>query len=164
VSSPARLRLTRTAYKLAWLGLWLLAPLHRGRGRGVKAILSHDGNVLLVQHTYGPKRWELPGGGLHRREAPLDGIRREIREELGVDLAHAELIASGRGPGRQTKRRMSYFSAELSAPEVIPDAREIARAQWFAPGALPPRLGAQVAVAVKAWASGAGEPPARLSA
>ena len=81
-----RLRLIRAGYQLAWVALWLLSPLHRGRGRGVKAILSHDGRVLLVQHTYGPRRWEIPGGGLHRGEEPIDGVRREIREELGVEL------------------------------------------------------------------------------
>lgn len=157
-----RLRLIRAGYKVAWVLLWLLSPLHRGRGRGVKGILSHDGRVLLVQHTYGPRRWEIPGGGLRRGEDPVDGIRREIREELGVELPQPTLIAIGAGPGRESRRRMTYFAAELAGERVTPDPGEIARAQWHDPEALPAPLGWQVARAIEVWRAGASAPPADL--
>ena len=162
-AASVRLRLIRTGYRIAWRLLWLVAPLHRGRGRGVKAILIDDGRVLLVQHTYGPRRWELPGGALHRRETPLDGVRREIREELGVDLADATLIAIGSAGRRHVKRPVSVFAAEIGAQAPVPDEREIARAQWFAPEALPARLGWHVAQALEAWASEHAELPVQLS-
>jgi len=146
-----RLRLIRAGYQLAWLGLWLLSPLHRGRGRGVKALLTDGERVLLVQHTYGPRRWELPGGGAHRRETPLEAVRREIREELGVELDEPALLSSARGSGRESRRRMSWFAARIDPAAVAPDPREIARVQWHEPGALPPRLGTGVARAVAAW-------------
>ena len=158
-----RLRLTRIGYRIAWRVLWLVAPLHRGRGRGVKAILIDDGRVLLVQHTYGPARWELPGGGVHRGETPLDGVRREIREELGVDLSDATLVAIGSAGRRHVKRPVSVFVAEIGAQAPMPDEREIARAQWFAPAVPPARLGWQVAQALEAWASEHPERPVQLS-
>ena len=157
-----RLRLIRAGYQVAWVGLWLLSPLHRGRGRGVKGILSHDGRVLLVQHTYGPRRWEIPGGGLRRGEEPIDGVRREIREELGVELGEPTLIAVGAGTGRESRRRMTYFAAELADERVTPDQREIARAQWHDPAALPAPLGLHVARAIDVWRRGASSPPADL--
>jgi len=157
-----RLRLIRAGYQAAWVALWLLSPLHRGRGQGVKGILSHDGRVLLVQHTYGPRRWEIPGGGLKRGEAPIDGIRREIREELGVALPTAALIAIGAGARRESRRRMTYFAADLDEAAITPDPREIARAQWHDPAALPSPLGWQVARAIDVWRAGAGTPPADL--
>jgi ADP-ribose pyrophosphatase YjhB (NUDIX family) len=144
-----RLRLIRTAYRLAWLLLWLLAPLRVGRGRGAKAILTNDGRVLLVLHTYGPRVWELPGGGLHRRESPRDGVRREIREELAVELDDAQLVELGLGRPRRPGRRISFFAAELASSAVTPDEREIAAAQWYRPDALPPRLGRHVAEQVR---------------
>ena len=146
-----RLQLIHLGYRVAWRLLWLTAPLHRGRGRGVKALLSHDGRVLLVRHTYGPRCWELPGGGVHRRETPLEGVRREVREELRVELPEAKLIAVGCGSGRHTKRMISVFAAELARADVEPDDREIERAEWHDPDALPPSLGWQVAAAVQAW-------------
>jgi ADP-ribose pyrophosphatase YjhB (NUDIX family) len=148
-----RLRLIRAGYGLAWLALGLLAPLHRGRGRGVKAVLSHDGRVLLVRHTYGPKRWELPGGGVRRSETLLDGVRREIREELSIELGTPALIAYGCGSGRHVKRIISVFGAELASDAVSVDVKEIDRAQWYRPDALPPGLGWQVAAAVGVWTS-----------
>lgn len=160
-----RLRLIRVGYKLAWLGLWLTSPLRRGRGRGAKAILCHEGRILLVQHTYGPRRWELPGGGLRRDEAPLAGVRREIREELAVELGDVRLIAYGSGSPRHNARVISIFAAELPTAAVTPDVREIARAQWHDPDALPSALGWQVAAAVNALRTvSAADDPVRLAA
>jgi 8-oxo-dGTP pyrophosphatase MutT (NUDIX family) len=157
-----RLRLIRAGYKVAWVLLWLLSPLHRGRGRGVKGILSHEGRVLLVQHTYGPRRWEIPGGGLRRGEEPVEGIRREIREELGVEVPVPTVIAIGSGSGRESRRRMTYFAAELADARVTPDPGEIARAQWHDPAALPSPLGWHVARAIDVWRGGTSAPPADL--
>lgn len=159
-----RLRLTHLAYRLAWRLLWLTAPLHHGRGAGVKAILSNDGRVLLVLHTYGPRRWELPGGGLHRHEQPLEGIRREIREELTIELPAARLVAFGCGSGRQHRRQISVFAAEVDADDLTPDPKEIERAEWYRLDELPQRLGWQVAAGLHAWAHGDGGAPVELPA
>jgi ADP-ribose pyrophosphatase YjhB (NUDIX family) len=159
-----RLRLYHLAYRLAWRLLWLTAPLHHGRGAGVKAILSHRDRVLLVMHTYGPRRWELPGGGLHRREDPIEGIRREIREELSVELPSPRLVAYGCGSGRQRKRVISVFAAEIDAGDVKPDHKEIERAEWYHLDNLPPRLGWQVTAGLKAWARGDAGAPVQLPA
>jgi ADP-ribose pyrophosphatase YjhB (NUDIX family) len=157
-----RARIVGTGYRVAWRILSLLAPLHRGRGRGVKAVLSHEGRVLLVRHTYGPERWELPGGGLRRGEAPLDGVRREIREELGVEITGVRQIAYGCGSPRHTHRTVTVFTAELPAAEVTLHAGEIARAEWFGPDRLPARLGWQVTAAVGIWARGDEAEPVEL--
>lgn len=41
-------------------------------------------HVLLVRARH-RRRWQLPGGGLKRRESPLDAARREVAEETGID-------------------------------------------------------------------------------
>ncbi|WP_331748366.1 NUDIX hydrolase [Streptomyces sp. NBC_00648] len=44
-----------------------------------------DGNILLVNPTYKPG-WDLPGGMAEDNEPPDDAARRELKEELGLDL------------------------------------------------------------------------------
>jgi ADP-ribose pyrophosphatase YjhB (NUDIX family) len=47
-------------------------------------VVDEAGRVLLVEHTY-RHGWYLPGGGVRRKE-PLDNaVRRELREEVGIE-------------------------------------------------------------------------------
>ena len=50
-----------------------------------KAIIENDGKILVCRGI-GDKVWEFPGGRLHAGEAPVEGIAREIREELGLEI------------------------------------------------------------------------------
>ena len=51
------------------------------------AIIVRDGQVLAAQRAHGMKDgWELPGGKLENGETAEDACRREIREELGLEL------------------------------------------------------------------------------
>jgi ADP-ribose pyrophosphatase YjhB (NUDIX family) len=47
-------------------------------------VLDEAGQVLLVEPSY-RSGWYLPGGGVHGKEALDDAIRRELREEVGVE-------------------------------------------------------------------------------
>ena len=53
---------------------------------GVQGILERDGRVLLARRALEPRRghWDLPGGFLEETEDPVDGLRREFREETGL--------------------------------------------------------------------------------
>ncbi len=56
------------------------------------ALIDVDGRVLLARRPEGKKMaglWEFPGGKLHRGETPEHALIRELREELGVDVAEA---------------------------------------------------------------------------
>jgi 8-oxo-dGTP pyrophosphatase MutT (NUDIX family) len=48
-------------------------------------LFDDDGRVLLVDPTYKPG-WEFPGGVVERGEAPTRAGRREVAEELGLEL------------------------------------------------------------------------------
>ena len=137
-------RPTHAALRLAHLGLRAWWALARPHTRGVKVVLRRDdGAVLFVRHTYGDRAvWELPGGGLRRREAPQDGAAREAREELGLDLAcrGLALVETG-GDGKTTT--IHVFTAALPAGgEVEPDGGELAEVRWAPPSAPPARSGA----------------------
>jgi 8-oxo-dGTP diphosphatase len=47
-----------------------------------------DGRVLLVKPNY-RDHWSLPGGILEHGEPPHEGCRREVKEELGLDITQA---------------------------------------------------------------------------
>jgi len=54
-------------------------------------IRSHDDRVVIVEPTY-TDHWNLPGGEIEIGESPLDACRREVREELGLDLPIDRLL------------------------------------------------------------------------
>ena len=55
-------------------------------------ILSKDNKLLLIERTDN-KKWGFPGGGLELREKVLDGLKREVYEETGIEVIKAELIS-----------------------------------------------------------------------
>lgn len=48
-----------------------------------KAILECGGKILFVRSKIGEGKWDLPGGRLHFGEDPIDGLQREVQEEIG---------------------------------------------------------------------------------
>lgn len=64
-----------------------------------KRLIAHvlmrhvDGRILLCDTAF-KTDWELPGGIVEPGEAPRDGAIREVREELGIDLAVGRLLVA----------------------------------------------------------------------
>jgi ADP-ribose pyrophosphatase YjhB (NUDIX family) len=136
-------RPTHAALRLAHLGLRTWWALRRPHTRGVKVVLRRaDGHVLFVRHTYGNRAvWEVPGGGLRRREAPQDGADREAREELGLELPWRGVGVVETG-GHHKTTTLHVFAAEIPdgrAPD--PDGGELAEVRWAPPAAPPSPLG-----------------------
>ncbi len=59
------------------------------------AILQQDQRILLTRRPDGTRHaglWEFPGGKLDPGESPREGLQREIREELGIDVEVGEVF------------------------------------------------------------------------
>jgi mutator protein MutT len=56
----------------------------------VKGVVVRDGAVILVRNSR--EEWELPGGKLELGETPEQCVRREIDEELQLDVEPTELL------------------------------------------------------------------------
>lgn len=101
-----------------------------------------DGHLLLVRQSYRRGGWGFPGGLLRRREEPADAARRELQEELGIDVDLQGLPVVVIDP---SMRRVDViFNARLADgsadPEGTTHSPEITAAEWFAPDSLPSLL------------------------
>ena len=57
-------------------------------------LLSNDGHVLIGKNVKGgvyEDLWVIPGGGIDEGETKEDGLKREIREEVGIDISSAKV-------------------------------------------------------------------------
>jgi 8-oxo-dGTP pyrophosphatase MutT (NUDIX family) len=148
--SALRVAVLRRLYRLAWRGVQLRAQLWPRRGRGVKCLLTHEGEVLLVRHTYGRRdTWYIPGGAARRGEPMMRAAARELEEELGVrDLALVDMASIDMRLERIAVHIVCVH-AELADPTLVQvDPVEIAQARWFAMDALPAPLGSEVGLLV----------------
>ena len=72
--------------------------------RGV--IHNTDDQILVVQRST-DQEWELPGGRLSRGESPQQGLRREIREETGLNIEIADIVKANSWANTADKGRFA---------------------------------------------------------
>lgn len=60
----------------------------------VAAVIVRDGRILATQRGYSAFKegWEFSGGKIEIGESPEEALKREILEELGVDIEVHKLI------------------------------------------------------------------------
>jgi 8-oxo-dGTP diphosphatase len=106
-------------------------------------VVDGDGRVLLARRGGEPFRgyWDLPGGFLDEGEHPLDAIRRELREETGLEVEPEDFVGvwtDRYGDAEDAHATLNlYWTARVlgGEAEAADDVSELA---WFPPGELPP--------------------------
>jgi 8-oxo-dGTP pyrophosphatase MutT (NUDIX family) len=132
--------LLRLAYRVGYRVLRVWWAIARPQKRGVKCVLTRGDEILLIRHTYGggARRWELPGGGVKRREEPLVAARRETREELGLDVDDWKPLGDLFERIDRKRDRLWCFASEIGRDRPIElDRAEVEEAEWFPRGDLP---------------------------
>jgi len=126
--------------------MWRKTPI-----AGVSVIVTNlGGDVLLLKHSYGPAVWSLPGGGLGRAEEPLAAARREVREELGVDLARLEPVGTLEEVLSGSPHTAHIFTGVCDR-QPQPDRREVTEARFFPSHSLPEPLGETTRRRIAVW-------------
>jgi len=134
---PLRVLLLRLGYRAAYRGLQIYWFVFRPKTNGVKCVLTDGERVLLVRHTYGDRRWDLPGGTLRSGEDPEEGVRREMAEELGLELDELTSLGSLQVRAYHREDRLHCFQAELDNVPITLELAELSAAQWFPRGSIP---------------------------
>lgn len=96
----------------------------------VAAVIRRRGRVLLCQRPEGPHlplKWEFPGGKVDPGESPADALRRELREELGVDAKVGDEIERVRHAYPEKTVELHFFAVQIHDEPV---ARIHRRIRW----------------------------------
>lgn len=101
--------------------------------RAYLVILCKD-EILVIKSWLNSGAWHLPGGGLRKNEMAGEAIRRELLEEVGVELPISTLrpLASGIWKTRNLNYRYEILKTELDQkPDLKLRRPEILDAKWF---------------------------------
>lgn len=99
-------------------------------------ILIHDGpRLLLAQKPGWETRYSILAGFVEPNESLEDCVRRETREEVGLEIT--DLAYAGSQPWPYPHQLMVGFTARYAGGEIVIDVAELERAAWFDVGSLP---------------------------
>jgi len=99
-------------------------------------ITNRGGKVLLLEHILRPASgWGIPGGFLDQGEQPETAIRRELREEAGIELENLKMIRV-----RTLNRHIEILFRAESNDTAEVKSREIKSLDWFAVDEMPEEM------------------------
>jgi ADP-ribose pyrophosphatase YjhB (NUDIX family) len=103
-----------------------------------------DGRLLLARRAIEPYRglWDLPGGFLGESEHPLDALRRELREEAGLEIEPRRFVGAwidryGDAPDAPWTLNLFWTATARRGVDPRP-ADDVDELRWFARRELPP--------------------------
>ena len=108
----------------------------------VAAAIEHDGRYLctrrgLTRYPYTSHKWELPGGKPEPGESEAEALRREIREELALDIEPLDAILTVRHDYPDFSIIMTAYRCRcIGDGEPRPVLREHSDALWLLPSRL----------------------------
>lgn len=102
-------------------------PLHV-----VGAAILRDAECLVVQRAgamSSPLKWEFPGGKVEIGETPEAALRREILEELALEIEVGDQLGRGTVPGSRGGIVLDVYRATLTGGQL--ELREHRRGRWL---------------------------------
>jgi ADP-ribose pyrophosphatase YjhB (NUDIX family) len=114
------------------------------------ALVVRAGRVLLIRRAIEPWRgtWDIPGGFCDGEEHPEETVRREVREETGLEVRVTGLLGmwidhyGEPAPGTPPEVTLNIYFAAVPTDDREPvlDPAEADAHRWFAPDELPTEL------------------------
>ena len=97
----------------------------------VAAIIHHNGAYFATQRGYGEFEgmWEFPGGKIEHGESREVALKREIQEELGVDIVIENLLCTTEYDYPSFHLTMHCYLCSVASGEI--ELREHMSARWL---------------------------------
>ena len=95
----------------------------------VCAIFENNGKILICRRREGVKnegKWEFPGGKVISGESMLKALRREIKEELGIEIKVSRKIASLSG----IEGKFKLLAYECKPLSLISESSDHDQLEW----------------------------------
>lgn len=137
----------RVGYENAWITVWhdevtrpdgapgVYGVVHFANLAAGVLVLDASDQVLLVgQHRYAldAYSWEIPEGGVPAGEGALDGARRELLEETGVEATEwRELARVHLSNSVSDELAVLFVATGLSHGDATPDGTEQLAIRWL---------------------------------
>lgn len=124
---------------------------------GAGVVIFKDGKTLLAKRkgSHGAGSWGSMGGHVEFGETPADAVRREAREELGIEIGNLQFV-SCTNLLKQGKHYVdvSFVADLISGEPRICEPDRIETIEWFTLEALPDPLFEPVRVVLNALKTG----------
>ncbi len=118
---------------------WTMSLSHPRFSVTAGAVITDDrGRVLLLKHRFRPgSGWGIPGGYINKGEQPEDALRRELREEAGLELKDVAVLTT-RTFRKPQQVEIVFVCRAAGDPQEL--NYEIQKAEWFSLDQLPASL------------------------
>lgn len=95
----------------------------------VAGIVCRENKILATQRGYGEFKdgWEFPGGKLEAGETGVDALKRELREELDMEVVVGDLLETVEYDYPQFHLTMHCYLCQLVKEEFVLKEHEAAR-------------------------------------
>lgn len=93
------------------------------------ALIERDGEYLMIQEgkEHVEHLWNVPGGGVEHGETPVDGVKREVYEETGLQVEKVKglvAVCNGRSSRDGHPVMVFVFSVEVEDGDPEPELDE----------------------------------------
>ncbi len=110
---------------------------------GAKALVVHEGKVLIVRESGDYEeglhegKWDVPGGRLDDGESFFDGLKREVREEAGLEVTPVRVVRLAENfpeiKGEKCHIIRIYMECELEAAPTVVLSTDHDKFEWIDP-------------------------------
>ncbi len=98
----------------------------------VGAIVVRNDELLMVRRAQEPAKglWSLPGGRVEKGEYLADALRREVKEETGIDVTAGDLVGIFEVVGDPHYVVLDFFARAEKEGHAVAAASDVEEVRW----------------------------------